>query len=74
MEMIEAVLGARRSLWSMVTAFVDRTASDFAVWRQAQAERGRIVRELSSCSDRELADLGFSRSDIPAIANGTYRR
>lgn len=26
------------------------------------------VRELSSLGDRELADIGISRSDIPAIA------
>ncbi|MBV8565848.1 MAG: DUF1127 domain-containing protein [Methylobacteriaceae bacterium] len=26
------------------------------------------VRELSRLTDRELADLGFSRVDIPAIA------
>ncbi len=36
--------------------------------------RHRIVTELSHYTDRELADLGFSRADFPAIANGTYRR
>jgi uncharacterized protein YjiS (DUF1127 family) len=33
-------------------------------WRQY----GTTVRELSSLSDRELADLGIARSDIPHIA------
>jgi uncharacterized protein YjiS (DUF1127 family) len=33
-------------------------------WRQY----GNTVRELSSLSDRELADLGITRSDIPHIA------
>jgi uncharacterized protein YjiS (DUF1127 family) len=37
-------------------------------------ERARIARELLSCSNRELFDLGISRGDIPAIINGTYRR
>ena len=28
----------------------------------------RTLRELSSCTDRELGDLGFSRADIYRIA------
>ncbi|MCB8880825.1 hypothetical protein ACELLULO517_11320 [Acidisoma cellulosilytica] len=37
-------------------------------------ERRRISRELMTYSDDELAELGFSRFDIPAIASGSYRR
>jgi uncharacterized protein YjiS (DUF1127 family) len=33
-------------------------------WRQY----GVTVRELSGLSDRELADLGITRSDIPHVA------
>ena len=33
-------------------------------WRQY----GLTVRELSNLSDRELADLGITRSDIPHVA------
>ena len=33
-------------------------------WRKYNA----IVRELSSLGDRELADIGISRSDIPMVA------
>lgn len=33
-------------------------------WRQY----GAAVRELSSLNDRELADLGITRSDIPHVA------
>jgi uncharacterized protein YjiS (DUF1127 family) len=29
---------------------------------------GTTVRELSQLNDRELADLGISRSDIPHVA------
>ena len=46
-------------------------------WQRAQAQRAevfRITQELASCSDRQLADLGLCRSDIPAVARGTYRR
>lgn len=36
--------------------------------RARRAEAARVRRELASYSDRELADLGISRSDIDAIA------
>lgn len=39
-----------------------------------QNEVERIYRELSRMTDRDLADIGVSRADIPAIAEGTYRR
>jgi uncharacterized protein YjiS (DUF1127 family) len=32
----------------------------------------RNVSELSQLSDRELADIGLDRSDIPRVAAGTY--
>jgi uncharacterized protein YjiS (DUF1127 family) len=41
---------------------------------ERRRERARIARELFSCSNRELFDLGISSGDIPAIINGTYRR
>lgn len=46
-------------------------------WQRARAQRAeafRIMQELADCSDRQLADLGLCRSDIPAVAHGTYRR
>ncbi len=46
----------------------------FQAYRAEARERSRIVRELSSYSDDELGELGFSRYDIPAVAAGTYRR
>jgi uncharacterized protein YjiS (DUF1127 family) len=42
--------------------------------RAARHERAQIARELSSYTDRELGELGFSRADLPMIAAGTYRR
>ena len=32
----------------------------------------RNVTELSQLSDRELADIGLDRSDIPRVASGTF--
>lgn len=46
-------------------------------WQQATLQRqeiARITQELSSCSDRQLADLGFSRYDIADVARGTFGR
>ena len=40
----------------------------------AQRRRRRDAAVLLSFSDRELWDLGLSRSDIPRIVDGTYRR
>jgi uncharacterized protein YjiS (DUF1127 family) len=42
--------------------------------RVARLERAQIARELSTYTDRELGELGFSRADLPMIAAGTYRR
>jgi len=42
--------------------------------RALRAERVQMARELSTYTDRELGELGFSRADLPMIAAGTYRR
>jgi uncharacterized protein YjiS (DUF1127 family) len=39
-----------------------------AWWRYNQG-----VRELARLSDRELADIGVSRSEIPAVARPNWR-
>jgi uncharacterized protein YjiS (DUF1127 family) len=40
------------------------------------ARRGRLreMQDLYRCNDRELRDMGLSRSDLLAIQKGTYRR
>ena len=46
-------------------------------WHRMVAQRRRIARytrELEAYSNRELAELGLDRSDIPAVARGTYHR
>jgi uncharacterized protein YjiS (DUF1127 family) len=40
----------------------------FGDWRARRAAYLRTYDELAACSDRELADLGLSRADIPALA------
>lgn len=48
----------------------------FSLIRYLQAWRqyGVAVRELSNLNDRELADIGITRSDIPQIAWDHARR
>jgi len=50
--------------------FLSRLIHAFRAWRRYDAS----VRELSRLDDRELADIGLSRSDIPAIARASARR
>jgi uncharacterized protein YjiS (DUF1127 family) len=44
-----------------------------ASW-QAKRRRARELNELFGFDERELRDLGLSRSDFPSIQNGTFRR
>jgi uncharacterized protein YjiS (DUF1127 family) len=44
--------------------FIAKLIRLFRAWRGY----ARGVRELSSLSDRELADIGVHRSEIPAVA------
>ena len=41
---------------------------------QAWKQYGVAVRELSNLDDRELADIGITRSDIPQVAWDQARR
>lgn len=58
-----AVPASSSGLWHSVRRRVAR-------WRDAN----QIAGELQLLSTRELADLGLSQSDIPAVVNGSYRR
>lgn len=45
-------------------------------WQRARAQRrevARITRELQGYTERQLADLGLSRADIPDVARGLFR-
>jgi uncharacterized protein YjiS (DUF1127 family) len=58
-------------LWlSWLQARLDRFGAPWVDRRK----RAREIRDLYRFSDRELWDVGLSRSDLPAIADGTYRR
>jgi uncharacterized protein YjiS (DUF1127 family) len=42
----------------------------FRAWRAYENN----MHELTRLDDRELADIGISRSEIPAVARGVTRR
>jgi uncharacterized protein YjiS (DUF1127 family) len=50
-----------------------QTLRGVARWIARRRSR-REAAALHAFSDRELWDLGLSRSDIPGIMDGTYRR
>lgn len=72
--MAELLMTAPVALWTTFLSFAERVLTQYKLDRRVQAERDRIYQELNSCTDRELAEIGFSRADLPAIANGTYQR
>lgn len=58
-------------------AHVPSPRQTLALWHEMQNSRRRrrqIIRELNTHTDRELADMGISRADIRAVADGSYRR
>ena len=46
--------------------FLSAFVADFLQWR----ERRQTVDALSRLSDRELSDIGLTRSDLDALAHG----
>lgn len=63
-DLLSTAIAGERS--KMLTSFIRYVQT----WRQY----GTTVRELSNLNDRELADLGITRSDIPHVAWDHVRR
>lgn len=59
-----AILAARLKIW----------AAGRAEALEARRARSRELRQLARYSDAELRDIGLSRTDFIAIAEGTFRR
>lgn len=62
------------SVFAQVAQAWDGFQQRRAAHRAAARERNRIARELATYTDRDLADLGVSRDNIPDIVAGTFRR
>jgi uncharacterized protein YjiS (DUF1127 family) len=59
----QGAFGALKTLWGRIADPISRAIA----YRRTYAE-------LASLDDRTLMDLGISRSDIPAIASGSFVR
>lgn len=55
-----------------VSSFIAKLFSAPVNWLFKKTERQSLRDELNSFSDRELSDIGLSRSDIEDIVAGTY--
>lgn len=49
-------------------------AARFSHWLERWRAAERARRELGNMSDCELTDIGLTRGDIGAVADGRYRR
>jgi uncharacterized protein YjiS (DUF1127 family) len=69
-----SVSGARPTTFHtcllQVSAWLHRLPAGWS----ARRARNRELQDLYRCSDRELGDMGLSRSDFLAIEKGFYRR
>ena len=65
---------ARLSTFDGIAASRDRLTSRMRDWMGRRREIARVEFELSTYSDRHLADLGLTRGDIPSVARGNFRR
>lgn len=52
---------------------VRHTLAKIGNWLQARRSYHNSISELSAMSDRDLADIGISRSDIQAVARQAAR-
>lgn len=52
---------------------VHRLYAKGAEWWQERRAYNETINELSGLSDRDLADIGISRADIPSIARQTSK-
>ena len=53
-----------------IRGFADR----YRAWSARRRQVNRVTAELNSYTERQLADLGLCKSDIPAVARGEFRR
>lgn len=73
----QLAFSSRNQHGGLLAAFRTKLGELRLEWQQEKARRqevARITQELSSYNDRQLADLGFSRTDIPDIARGSLVR
>jgi len=60
---VDGFAHAAKRIWAWVSAPV-----------RAFFQRELVMRELTALDERSLHDIGLTRSDLPAVAHGMYRR
>ena len=60
---IDGFAYAAKQVWTWLAAPV-----------RAFLQRELVMRELTALDARSLADIGLTRSDLPAVTRGLYRR
>ena len=68
--LFEATRQTARPAGMGLSGLFHRLRASWLQWRAME----RQMQELYRSSDRELWDMGLSRSDLPEIARGTYRQ
>lgn len=67
-------LGLGGGLTARLSAGVDTLRARYAAWARRRAAFNQTFRELDGLTDRELSDIGFSRSDIRWVARDAASR
>jgi len=70
---VYSISGEHREAGSWRTSLFAPLTRARALWAEKRT-RARELGELHRFSDRELWDVGLSRSDIMSIEQGVYRR
>jgi uncharacterized protein YjiS (DUF1127 family) len=68
-----AISGGHHTTRPWLSQFTSRLHHLREAWADRRA-RAREMQDLYRCSDRELWDMGLSRSDLLSIENGSFRR
>ena len=66
-----AIMKSRAGAMSFVAEGFSNRFSAIRAQLSARAERRRVYAELSAMSDRDLADIGVNRGEVPRIAGFT---
>ena len=73
MSMTHTAMQSRAGAMTVVAEGFSDRFNAIRGYLSARAERRRVLAELSNLSDRDLADIGVNRADVPRIAGfGDY--
>ena len=62
------IMRSRAGAMTQIGESLSNRVASIAAYLAARAERNRVYAELSRLSDRDLADIGISRGEVPRVA------